>query len=109
MDDQVLYQEIGQLLVDAGPVNARKIIVRAKIFQNDDGGRYEFDYVDDTGSLSWFSPDGRAIGDLTEALIKLKDYFAKKNLSSGEEIWSECEINLDVKNMKIGIDFKYDE
>jgi hypothetical protein len=83
MNDQDLYQEIGQLLVDAGPLNARNITVRAKIFPNNDGGRYEFDYIDDAGNLSWFSPDGHAIGDLTGALVKLKDFFAKNNLSRG--------------------------
>ncbi|EIL88419.1 hypothetical protein UU9_12717 [Rhodanobacter fulvus Jip2] len=104
-----MYQEIGQLLVDSGPVNAQKITVRAKIFPNNDGGRYEFDYIDDVGGLSWFNPDSRAVGDLTDTLVKLRNFFAKNNLSSGEKIWSECEINLDVKNMKIGIDFKYGE
>lgn len=38
MGDQELYQKIGQLLVDAGPADAREIIVRAELFSEGDGG-----------------------------------------------------------------------
>ncbi|MCQ4317773.1 hypothetical protein EA797_21085 [Stutzerimonas zhaodongensis] len=109
MSDQALYQKIGQLLVDAGPSNAREIVVRAELFSEGDGGKYEFDYIDNGGVLDWFTPDGRAVGDLTELLVQLRDYFLINDLTAGKGAWSGCEISLAVDKMKLGIKFNYDE
>lgn len=109
MSDQDIYQKIGQLLVDSGPEDAREIIVRTRIFSEGDGGRYEFDYVNQLGELNWFDPDGRAVGDLTELLVHLREYFLKKNLTAGGGAWVECEIKLNVHDMKLGVDFKYEK
>jgi len=69
MGDQELYQKIGQLLVDAGPADAREIIVRVELFSEGDGGRYEFDYVNQSGgqgkliaTQGYISFDGHFIG-----------------------------------------------
>lgn len=75
MSDQEIYQKIGRFLVDAGPSGAQKLIVRAELFP-EGGGKYEFDYVDGAGELNWFDPDGRAVGDLTELLVQLREYVA---------------------------------
>ena len=107
MNDQEMYQKIGQLLVDAGPSDAQKVIVRAEIFPEGDGGKYEFDYVDGAGELNWFDPDGRAVGDLTELLVQLRKYFATKNLTAGAGVWTGCEMCLSVDDMKFGIEFTY--
>lgn len=32
MNDQIIYQKIGQLLIDSSPSDAKKIIVRAQLF-----------------------------------------------------------------------------
>lgn len=68
-------QKIGKNLYDCGPRNAQKIIARAEIFSEDDGGKYELDYFDENGDLDWFGPDGRAIADLTDILIAYKRFF----------------------------------
>lgn len=107
MSDQEIYQRIGRLLVDAGPADAQKIIVRAELFSEGDGGKYEFDYVNESGKLNWFDPDGRAVGDLTELLVKLREYFSVNNLTSGKEEWTGCVISLDVSENKFGIEFTY--
>ncbi|MNJ40096.1 hypothetical protein D3C77_349820 [compost metagenome] len=107
MSDQELYQKIGQLLVDAGPSDAQEIIVRAELFSEGDGGKYEFDYVDRAGQLNWFDPDGRAVGDLTELLVKLREYFKVNKLTAGAAVWTGCEISLSVSGMKFGIEFIY--
>jgi hypothetical protein len=107
MDDQELYQKIGQLLVDAGPVDAREIIVRVELFSEGDGGKYEFDYVNRSGELNWFDPDGRAVGDLTEFLVKLREYFLANNLAAEGKPWSGCVITLDVNEMRFGIELNY--
>jgi len=107
MGDQELYQKIGQLLVDAGPVDAQRIIVRAELFSEGDGGKYEFDYVNRAGELNWFDPDGRAVGDLTELLVKLREYFSVNKLTAGSNIWTGCVISLGVDEGKFGIEFTY--
>lgn len=108
MDEQVLYQKIGQLLVDAGPPDAQKIIARADIFPEGDGGRYEFDYFDKSGDQNWFDPDGRAVGDLTDLLVQLRGYFFANNLCAGGQVWSGCVVTLNVEEMKLSVEFKYD-
>lgn len=107
MNDQEIYQKIGRLLVGAGPSGAQKLIVRAELFPEGDGGKYEFDYVDGTGELNWFDPDGRAVGDLTELLVKLRDYFAINKLTAGAGMWTGCEICLSVNDMKFLVEFTY--
>ncbi|WP_440466744.1 hypothetical protein ACKI1H_25690 [Pseudomonas sp. YH-1] len=107
MSDQEIYQKIGQLLIDAGPADAKKIIVRAEIFSEGDGGKYEFDYVNRAGELNWFDPDSRAVGDLTELLVRLREYFSVNNLAAGESVWTGCIISLGVDEGKFDIEFTY--
>ncbi|WP_176507898.1 hypothetical protein [Pseudomonas urethralis] len=107
MSDQEIYQKIGQFLVDAGPSGAQKLIVRAELFPEGDGGTYEFDYVNGVGELNWFDPDGRAVGDLTELLVRLREYFATNSLTAGAGTWTGCEISLSVDEMNLGIKFTY--
>lgn len=109
MTDQDIYQEIGLLLVDAGPSDAQKLMVRAELFPEGDGGKYEFDYIDEAGELKWFDPDGRAVGDLTGLLVQLREYFVTNNLIAGVGVWNGCEICLIVEEMKFGIEFTYSE
>ncbi|MBB2802810.1 hypothetical protein XarbCFBP7604_09190 [Xanthomonas arboricola] len=107
MSDQDLYEKIGQLLINAGPDGACEIIVRAELFDENDGGRYEFDYVGVTGEVHWFEPDGRAVRDLTELLVKLRKYFLSSNLVGGK-VWTRCVINLVVKSNKLAVKFFYE-
>jgi len=81
MQDQDIHQRIGQILFNCGPSNALELIVRAEIFPENDGGKYEFDYLDESGNLDWFDPDGRAIADLTDALVELKKYFIDNKMT----------------------------
>ncbi|WP_338128246.1 hypothetical protein [Yersinia ruckeri] len=109
MQNQDLEQKIGQILYDCGPKNAQKIIVRAEVFTENDGGKYEFDYLDENGDLDWFSPEGRAVADLTDALSAYKSFFLENNLTNGQPIWSKCEITVDIPEAKISINLQYDE
>ena len=109
MQHQDIEQKIGQILYACGPENAKKIIVRAEVFTENDGGKYEFDYIDECGELDWFSPDGQAIADLTDALITYKEFFLDNNMTNGKPIWSKCEIVVDIPAEKININLQYDE
>lgn len=109
MQDQNLERKIGQILYDCGPQNAHKIIVRAEVFAENDGGTYKFDYIDENGNLDWFSPDGRAVADLTDALVAYKKFFLENNMTNGKPVWSKCEITVDIPEEKINISLKYDD
>ncbi|WP_275233777.1 hypothetical protein [Pantoea ananatis] len=104
-----IEKEIGEILYECGPVNAQEIIVRAEIFSEDDGGKYEFDYLDENGNLDWFDPDGRAVADLTDALVAYKKFFLENNLTNGNPIWSKCEITVNIPEEKISINLQYDD
>jgi len=104
-----IEKEIGKILYECGPGNAQKIIVRAEIFSEDDGGKYEFDYLDENGDLDWFDPDGRAVADLTDALVAYKKFFLENNLTNGNPIWSKCEITVNIPEEKISINLQYDD
>jgi len=66
-------------------------------------------HVDGVGELNWFDPDGRAVGDLTELLVQLREYMVTNNLTAGAGAWTGCEINLSVDEMKFGIEFSYNK
>ena len=108
-NEQEIHQKIGQVLINSGPDDAQKIIVRAEPFPEGDGCTYEFDYIDPTGKLDWFDPDGRAMRDLTKLLVQLRNYHVENNLTNGRPAWSGCEITFDIEKMKLGIDFKYQD
>ncbi|WP_370256573.1 hypothetical protein [Erwinia sp. 198] len=109
MQEQNFEQKIGQILYDCGPGNAKKIIARAKIFNENDGGEYEFYYLDENGGLGWFAPDGRAVADLTDALLAYNYLFLDNNLTNGKPIWTGCEITVDIQAGKININLQYDD
>ncbi|WP_233239090.1 hypothetical protein [Bordetella sp. LUAb4] len=109
MKDREIIEKIGRILLSCGPEVATKIVVRAEVFRENDGGRYEFDYVDKYGNLDWFSPDGDAVDDLTDALIEYKTFFLENNLTNGREVWSKCEITVDVSQKKISFDLQHDD
>lgn len=105
---QNIYNKIRRIIVNACPQNAKTVIVRAKLNPNEDVCEYKFDYIDENKKINWFDPDGRAVGDLTDKLVKLKHYFIDNNLTNGQPIWNDCEVTVDLEKNKIHIDFQYD-
>ncbi|WP_145593871.1 hypothetical protein [Yersinia aleksiciae] len=108
-NEQDIYQKIAQILINAGPDKAKKIILRAEPFLEGDGCKYEFDYVDAAGNLDWFDPDGRAMRDLTKLIVELRTYYVENNLTNGRPAWRGCEVTLDVERVKLGIEFRYED
>lgn len=109
MKDQEIYNQIGKLLIDTCSSDAQKVIVRAKLFSEGNGGTYEFDYINQSGALCWFDPPPRKVVELTELLVSLRKEFIRNDLVGENRAWEECEINLDVNVSKIGIKFSYDD
>lgn len=109
MELDILHNKIGQLLVDASPKKAYKIIVCATLSLEGDSCEYEYDYVDKEGHQDWFIPDKNASYDLRLLLVELRNYYIKNNLTNGLPAWSGCKIIVDLETMKINIDFKYED
>ncbi|MEG5264168.1 hypothetical protein TRP66_07680 [Pseudomonas sp. JDS28PS106] len=107
MTEQDIYQKIGQLLYEAGPSSAKKIITRARLFAEDDGGSYEFDYLNDQGKVEWFQPDGKAVRNLTMLLVDLRKLYVSNGLCENGKAWSACEITLNLEPVRISIDYIY--
>ena len=107
MDEQLIHQKIGQILYESGPVEAQTIIVRAELFAEGDGGRYEFDYICNTGEVNWFDPDARAIGNLTDTLLELREFHIDNGLCPATSPWSRCTIELNLFNMKLTVNMSY--
>ena len=108
MDEQHIHQRIGQILYNSGPVDAQKIIARAELFAENDGGKYEFDYINRAGEIGWFDPDGRAIGELTDALLELRNHHINNGLCPQASPWSRATIELDISSMKLAINMSYE-
>ena len=104
----IFHNRIGQLLVDAGPADATKIIVCAKLSLNGESCEYEYDYIDFNGKKNWFVPDGLASHNLRILLIEMRNAYVRNNLTNGKSGWNECKIIVDIKSGKINIDFKYE-
>lgn len=106
LDD--LHNKIGQLLVDAGPAEAKKIIARAKLALDGESCEYEYDYVDQQDNLDWFVPDKLASYHLRLLLVNLRDYYIQNNMMQGKAPWTGCDITVEIPAEKISISFKYD-
>jgi len=104
-----LHNKIGQLLVDAGPDNAKKIIVRAKLTLDGESCEYEYDYIDQEDDLDWFVPDKLASYDLRLLLVKMRDFYIENNMTNGKPAWTAYEITVDIPKEEININFQYDD
>ncbi|MFP1757690.1 hypothetical protein ACLEEB_02725 [Lonsdalea quercina] len=107
LDD--LHNKIGQLLVDAGPENAKKIIACAKLPLDGESCEYEYDYIDQEDEKTWFVPDKLASYDLRLLLVEMRDFYIKNNMTNGKPAWTACQIIIDIPEEKINISFQYDD
>lgn len=107
LDD--LHSKIGQLLVDAGPKNAKKITVRAKLPLDGESCEYEYDYINQKDSEDWFVPDKLTSHDLRLLLIRMRGFYIQNNMTNGKPAWTSCEIIVDIPEEKISLNFQYDD
>jgi len=105
----VLHKKIGQLLVNAGPADAKTIIARAKLALDGESCEYEYDYIDQHDNEDWFVPDKLASYHLRLQLVNLRDYYMQNNMTNGKASWTGCEITIDIPAEKISISLKYDD
>ncbi|HEN3637551.1 TPA: hypothetical protein U5E40_002178 [Yersinia enterocolitica] len=107
LDD--LHNKIGQLLIDAGPIDADKIIARARLPLDGESCEYEYDYIDQKGEKGWFVPDKVASYDLRLLLVKMRNFYIQNNMTNGKPAWIGCEIAIDIPEEKISISLQYDD
>ncbi|KGM27451.1 hypothetical protein KS18_15160 [Photorhabdus luminescens] len=109
LDDKI-YAEIGQLLYNAAPDNAKKIIMDTELSLEGDCCQFKYDYIDSNDEMRWFLPeDGIIDHRLRELLVTLRQFFIENIHSEKKPHWSGCIVTVDVEKMKLNIDFKYDD
>ncbi|MEY0491467.1 hypothetical protein [Proteus terrae] len=108
--DQEIYNNIGTLLYNIAPNEAKKINMRANLSVEDNTCEYEYeyDYLDNENSLKWLTAGGVANTQMLHNLVELRNYYIEHNLANDLPIWKGCEVTLDLETMKINIDFKYE-
>ncbi len=107
MQYEDLYRRIAQIVFSCGPQGARELIVQAELFADEEGGQYQFNYLDETGEPDWFEPDAQAIGDLTLALKAFQQYFVDNDMTDGKPVWNSCSVVINVPEESISIDVHY--
>ena len=103
-----LYNKIGQILVMSCPDDAVKIVTGIEIADEHDAAGYYFYYFDKKNNKKHFLPDPDATDDIFHTMLELKKYFLDNNLTNGEQIWTGCIVEIDIKNSKINFEFKYE-
>lgn len=108
MDDEI-YKEIGQLLYNSAPDDAKVIIMDAELSAEGDSCRFNYDYVNENGEENWFLPeDGLIDQRLRELLVSLRKTFMDNFHSKEKPFWHGCTAKLDVEKAEINIAFRYD-
>ncbi|MDC9623074.1 hypothetical protein PSI22_15875 [Xenorhabdus sp. XENO-7] len=105
-----LYTRIGRSLYAAAPESAKIIVLEAELSAEDDHVKFMFDYVDELGNKSWFEPNSsQTDSELMDCLVELRKYYVENNLTNDHPAWHSCEVKLDVEQMKLNIEFKYED
>ncbi|QDY43883.1 hypothetical protein [Candidatus Pantoea soli] len=104
MQYEDLYRRIAQIIFSCGPEGAQALMVQAELPADEEGGEYQFNYLDEQGEPDWFEPDVQAIGDLTMALKEFQQYFIDHDLTEGKPVWTHCAIVINVAEESISID-----
>ncbi|NHB63733.1 immunity protein YezG family protein [Photorhabdus sp. RW14-46] len=111
LDDKI-YAEIGQLLYNAAPDHAKKIIMDTELSPEGDYCQFKYDYMDANDEIRWFSPKdngGLTNEKLRELLVSLRQFFVENIHSKQKPHWTGCIVVIDVEKMKLNIDFKYND
>ncbi|PHM29424.1 hypothetical protein [Xenorhabdus innexi] len=108
LDDKI-YAEMGQLLYNAAPDDAKKIIMDAKLSLDGNCCQFKYDYINDNNDKNWFLSDGLTNHQLRELLVSLRQFFVENIHSEQPPHWSGCIVTVDVEKMKINVDFKYED
>ncbi|KAF0856320.1 hypothetical protein [Pantoea dispersa] len=104
MQYEDLYRRIGQIIFSCGPDGAQVLVVQAELFADEEGGQFQFNYLDENGEPDWFEPDARAIGDLSAALKDFQRYFIEHETTEGQPVWTHCTVTINVAEESISID-----
>ncbi|PHM29437.1 immunity protein YezG family protein [Xenorhabdus innexi] len=109
LDDEI-YAEMGQLLYNAAPDDAKKIIMDAQLSSDGRCCQFKYNYINDSNDKQWFLPeDGLTDHKLRELLVSLRQFFVDNIHSEQPPHWSGCIVTVDVEKMKINVDFKYED
>ncbi|ELV2766839.1 hypothetical protein ACM94E_000984 [Enterobacter cloacae] len=107
LDDEI-YKEIGQLLYNSAPGDAKLVIMEAELSPEGDSCHFNYDYINEKNEKNWFLPeDGVTDQRLRELLVLLRRFFIENFKSKEKPFWHGCIAKLDIPKSEITIDFKY--
>ncbi|WP_232240988.1 hypothetical protein [Serratia plymuthica] len=107
--DDELYSDIGRILFESAPEDAQIILLDAELSPEDDHAKFLYDYVDGKGEKTWFLPGTPATDSLLLGkLVELRKYYVEHNLTNGLPAWHGCLVTVDLENMKINLQYRYD-
>jgi hypothetical protein len=107
--DQVIYNQIGRLLIRYAPIGAVTVIYQFKIdaeesFEEGAVYGFEYDYINQSGEKKWFTIDNLDDSrSLVHLLLELRSFF----ISQGQPTWKSCEFSVDLSTGKFSVGFKY--
>lgn len=104
MCDKDYYQQIGQVLFNITPDNSKKIIMRAKLSQDNDVGTFEFDYENAQGETHWLTGGGEVNTKLLQILVELRNSYVEKE----EAFWTSCTFTVDIEAGTFDMSLEYD-
>ncbi len=103
MTDESFSQQLGQILFDISPKNSKQIIMKAALPEVGDTCSFEFDYVDESGNVHWFTGGGVANTKLLKVLVQLRE----EQIKSGQTSWESCTFVIDVEAESFDMNFVY--
>lgn len=107
-EDSSIYNGISQILLNVAPIEAKKVIMKAKFLSNDQRCHYEYDYINDLNERNWFTTSRYVNLGILNYLIKLRQFHIDNNLTNGKTIWTGCELMIDLDKNRVNINFMYD-
>ncbi|WP_312310813.1 hypothetical protein [Atlantibacter sp.] len=107
--DDELYSDIGRILYESAPEDARKIFLDAELSYENDHAKFLYDYINKDGQKKWFLPGTPATDSLLlEKIVELKYYYLEHGLTNGRPAWHGCLVTVDLEEMKVNLDYRYD-
>ncbi|XKM13543.1 hypothetical protein RCS94_11040 [Orbaceae bacterium ac157xtp] len=107
LNDNEIHNKIGQLLFNIAPEDAKIVIMKVELSQENDHCKYKYNYINKFDDALWFT-GGKANSEMLNLLVELKQYTIDNNLTNGHPIWVGCIVTIDIEKSKINIEFKYE-
>lgn len=102
--DYEIYQSISKWLIEALPVEAKKVSMHAELISENDVCDFKFIYLDKNNEMQPHILNGIACSNLHDLLVELRQFF----LSQNKPYWKGCEFQENLETGKFEVNFIYE-